>query len=103
MACAALQRDGFTILGRRMRTAAGEIDAVAERDGLIVFVEVKARRTLAMAAAALRPRQQARIAGAAEILLAEHGEWGANGVRFDMIAMDRTGQMRRIQDVIRLT
>ena len=52
-ACAALQAEGFAILGRRMRTAAGEIDIVAERDGLLVFVEVKCRPDLARAAYAL--------------------------------------------------
>jgi putative endonuclease len=102
LACGALQREGFAILGRRMRTAAGEIDAVAERQGLTVFVEVKARGTLADAAAALRPRQQARLLGAAEILLAEHPEWGREGVRFDVIAVDSAGRMRRIKDAVRL-
>ena len=102
IACAALVQNGFTILGRRLRTKAGEIDAVAERDGLTVFVEVKARRSLAMAAAALQPRQQARLAGAAEILLAEHTDWGRAGVRFDVLAVDQHGRVRRIQDAIRL-
>jgi putative endonuclease len=101
LACCALQRDGFAILGRRVRTAAGEIDALAERQGLTVFVEVKARRTLASAAAALQPRQQARLLGAAEILLGEHPEWGRNGVRFDVIAVDSSGRMRRVKDALR--
>ncbi|MEJ0046294.1 MAG: YraN family protein [Rhodospirillales bacterium] len=102
LACGALQRDGFTILGRRVRTAAGEIDAIAERHGLTVFVEVKARRSLACAAAALRPRQQARLLGAAEILLGEHPDWGREGVRFDVIAVDTAGRTRRIKDALRL-
>jgi putative endonuclease len=102
LACGALQREGFAIVGRRVRTAAGEIDAVAERQGLTMFVEVKARRSLADAAAALRPRQQARLLGAAEILLGEHPDWGRQGVRFDVIAVDAAGRMRRIKDALRL-
>ena len=102
LACCALQRDGFAILGRRVRTPAGEIDAIAERQGLTVFVEVKARRSLACAAAALQPRQQARLLGAAEILLGEHPEWGRNGVRFDVIAVDSSGRIRRVKDALRL-
>ena len=101
LACNALTRDGFSILGRRMRTAAGEIDAVAERDGLTVFVEVKARRKLADAAAALQPRQQARLAGAAEILLGKNPHWGRAGVRFDVMAVDNAGRVRRIKDALR--
>ncbi|HTZ71399.1 MAG TPA: YraN family protein [Acetobacteraceae bacterium] len=102
LACAALMQDGFAILGRRVRTEAGEIDAVAERDGLTVFVEVKQRRDLATAAAALQPRQQARLLSAAEILLAENPGWGRAGTRFDLMAVDKAGRVRRIQDAIRL-
>jgi putative endonuclease len=101
-ACHALAADGWAILGRRMRTKAGEIDAVAEKDGLLAFVEVKARPTLAMAAEALRPRQQARLMAAAEILLAENPGWGMNGVRFDVLLVDPQHRVRRIKDAIRL-
>ena len=51
--CTALAADGWTILARRLRTAAGEIDLVAERNGLLALVEVKARPSLAGAAIAL--------------------------------------------------
>ena len=102
LACEALIRDGWAIMGRRLRTAAGEIDAVVERDGLTVFVEVKARCSLAAAAEALRPRQRGRLLGAAEILLAENPQWGHAGVRFDVMAVDRAGTVRRITDAFRL-
>jgi len=101
-ACRALVADGWNILGRRMRTKCGEIDAVAEKDGLLAFVEVKARPTLAMAAEAIRPRQQVRLLAAAEILLAENPGWGTDGVRFDVILVDPNHRMRRVKDAIRL-
>jgi putative endonuclease len=85
-----------------MRTKSGEIDAVAEKDGLLAFVEVKARPTLAMAAEALRPRQQVRLLAAAEILLAENPGWGMDGVRFDVILVDPNQRIRRVKDAIRL-
>ena len=78
-ACAALERDGWTVLARRVRTKAGEIDAVATRDGLLAFIEVKARPRLADAAAALTARQQARLLAAADIVLTEHPDWGPAG------------------------
>jgi putative endonuclease len=96
-----LVRDGFAILGRRMRTKAGEIDVVAERDGLLVFAEVKCRVDLASAAYALGPRQQARLLAAAEILMGEHPGWGAAGARFDVLLVDRAGLVRRIVDAFR--
>lgn len=98
---AALLRDGWAVLARRLRTAAGEIDLVAERDGLLAFVEVKARPRLADAAEAVTPRQRARLLAAAEIALAENPGWGAAGVRFDLIVVDATGQVRRIVDAFR--
>lgn len=102
IACAALEADGWTVLGRRLRTPAGEIDIAAERDGLLALVEVKRRASLATAAHALRPRQQARLLAAAEILLAQNPGWGAKGVRFDVILVDRAGQARRIADAFRV-
>jgi putative endonuclease len=101
-ACAALTADGWHVLGRRLRTGAGEIDVVAERDGLLAFVEVKRRPTLAEAAASLGPRQRARLLAAAEIVLGDHPGWGRAGVRFDVVVVDDAGQVRRIADAFRL-
>lgn len=100
-ACAALRRDGWCVLARRLRTEVGEVDVVAERAGLLAIVEVKARPLLATAAAALTRRQQVRLIGAAAMVLAEHPEWGANGVRFDLMLVDESGRVRRIADAFR--
>jgi putative endonuclease len=102
MACAALKRDGWHVLGQRLRTKAGEVDLVAERNGVLAIVEVKARPKLADAAAAVSPRQRARLLAAAEILLAENPDWGAAGVRFDVLVVDAAGQVRRIADAFRV-
>ena len=98
---AALAQDGWTVHARRLRTAAGEIDLVAEKDGLLAFVEVKARPRLREAAEAVTPRQRARLLAAAEIVLAEHPAWGMAGVRFDLIVVDAAGRVRRIVDAFR--
>jgi putative endonuclease len=100
-ASAALTHDGWTVHAQRLRTALGEIDIVAEKDGLLAIVEVKSRPTLADAAAALTMKQRLRLIGAAEILLAEHPDWGENGVRFDVIVVDAAGAVRRIADAFR--
>lgn len=92
----------WSILGRRVRTPAGEIDLVAERDGLLAFIEVKARPSLTEAAFALRPRQRARLARAAECWLAEHPGHGAAGIRFDVILVAADGTVRRIADAFRV-
>ncbi|HET6235936.1 MAG TPA: YraN family protein [Acetobacteraceae bacterium] len=98
---AALIRDGWTVRARRLRTVSGGIDIVAEKDGLLAIVEVKSRPVLADAAAALSTRQRLRLIAAAEIMLAEHPDLGANGVRFDVMVVDAVGAVRRIADAFR--
>lgn len=100
-AALALERDGWTILGRRLRTQAGEIDIAAEKDGLLALVEVKARPNLATAAASLSPRQRLRLVAAAEIVLTAHPDWGRDGARFDLMLVDQSGTVRRIADAFR--
>lgn len=96
IAAGALQQDGWSVLARRMRTAAGEIDMVAEREGVVAFVEVKARPTLSQAAHALDRRQRQRLVAAAEIALGEQPGWGRAGVRFDVMLVDVAGRVRRV-------
>ncbi len=40
-----LQKKGYRILERNFRIAGGELDFIAEHQGLLIFIEVKARRT----------------------------------------------------------
>lgn len=101
-AAAALEAEGWAVLARRVRTPAGELDLVAERDGLLAFVEVKARATLGAAALALGPRQRARLIAAAEAWMAGNPGHGAAGVRFDVLMVDAAGRVRRIADAFRL-
>ena len=90
------------MLARRARTPAGELDMVAARDGLLAFIEVKARPSLTEAAHALGPRQRARLAAAAECWLAENPGHGAAGIRFDVLLVAADGTVRRIADAFRL-
>lgn len=45
IACTHLQKNGYLILERNWRFGREEIDIIAEKDDLTVFVEVKTRRT----------------------------------------------------------
>ncbi|MBO1074447.1 YraN family protein [Roseomonas marmotae] len=99
---ARLEEEGWQVLDRRARTPAGEIDLVVEREGLLVFIEVKARPGLTDAAYALGARQRQRLLRAAEIWLGEHPGHGAAGIRFDLLLLDAAGRMRRIADAFRL-
>ena len=75
---------------------------MAEREGLLAFVEVKARATLTDAAFALGPAQRARLLRAAESWMGANPGHGEAGVRFDVLLVDAAGRVRRIADAFRL-
>ena len=101
-ACRALLRDGWSVLSRRLRTEAGEIDIVAARQDMLAIIEVKARPSLADAALSLGVRQRQRLMAAAEIALAEHPDWARPDMRFDLMVVDAAGTVRRIADAFRV-
>ena len=76
---------GFRILARRWKSPVGEIDIVARRRSLLVFVEVKARANLDDAAWAVTERQRSRIVAAAEAWLARYADARIRDIRFDAI------------------
>lgn len=82
-AAAFLILKGYRILAQRFRTPFGEIDIVARRRNLIVFVEVKARTSLDDAAYAITQHQQTRIIEAAQVWLMAHPEHEKFELRFD--------------------
>ena len=84
-AAAFLIAKGFRILARRFRSPVGEIDIVARRRRLLVFVEVKARERLDDAAWSVTERQRARIVGAAEAWLARYPDERISDIRFDAV------------------
>ena len=60
-AAAFLIAKGFRILARRWKSPVGEIDIIARRRSLLVFVEVKARERLDDAAWSVTDRQRLRM------------------------------------------
>ncbi len=84
-AAAFLIAKGFRILARRWRSPVGEIDIIAARRHLLIFVEVKAREKFDDAAWSVTDRQRARIAAAAEAWLAQRGDHDFRDMRFDAV------------------
>jgi putative endonuclease len=97
---AAWRGRGYDLLARRRRTRSGEIDVVVADPETLVFIEVKARKSFSEAAYAVLPRQQARLLGAAEALLAENQHWCRPAIRFD-VALVCGGRIEHIEDAIR--
>lgn len=80
-----LRLKGMRIVGRRVKTPVGEIDLVALSGRTLVIVEVKARARRSDAIEALGPRQRARLARAAEAILARGRFPRVDAVRFDVV------------------
>ncbi|MCX6036757.1 MAG: YraN family protein [Chloroflexi bacterium] len=86
-----LTANGYTVLARNVHSAHGEIDIVASKDGLLVFVEVKTRssHTFAYPEDSVTRRKQAYMLSAAEEYLQAHPESGESW-QFDVIAVEGT-------------
>lgn len=89
LARAYLRLHGFSIVKSRYitgrNTHRAEIDIIARRGQLLVFIEVKNRPSINTACDAVTPAQAARLRRAAETYIMKTG-WGGNA-RFDIIAV----------------
>jgi putative endonuclease len=84
-----LRRQGMTILARNYRCRTGEIDLVARHGGVVVYVEVKERRTASHGTAieAVTWAKRQRIVRAARAFAATH-HLADTPTRFDVVAID---------------
>jgi putative endonuclease len=83
-----LRRRGLKTVTRRYATPVGELDLVMRDGQTVVFVEVKTRRSRALADpqdAVRRPKQQKMARCAAWFL--EHRRWAERPCRFDVVAI----------------
>ncbi len=76
----------YKIIAHRFRNFAGEIDIIAQKKDLVVFIEVKSRKESLSyyRDAILSNKQQSRIIKAAEIFLSKK-DWNNYNVRFDLV------------------
>jgi putative endonuclease len=82
-----LQRAGYRILDRNVRTRYGEIDVVAQDGACTVFVEVRTFRSRLMTPVeSISPHKQRRIAALGQRYLSERGLADADW-RADVIAI----------------
>lgn len=81
-----LASQGWRIVAERVKTKVGEIDLVAQRSGLVAFVEVKWRARANSLADAIDERRLARVAAAAESVMHLYATQGED-VRIDVILL----------------
>ena len=87
LAALALMLKGYRIIERRYRTKLGEIDLIARRGDLVLFVEVKVRPTLVQAMEAIGRMSERRIEAAADLWLMRQHDHARLSLRFDMVAV----------------
>lgn len=92
------RRSGHTIAAERWRGPGGEIDLIAERDGAVVFVEVKKARSHAEAAARLGARQLGRILSSAEAYLGASPGGTLTEARVDVALVDAMGRIEIVEN-----
>lgn len=87
-AAAFLMLKGFRILERNFRVPQGEIDLIAQKNGVLVFVEVKSRKGSAQGTPleAVSPRKVGRLSAAAAVYLSYRRE-GPSACRFDVVTL----------------
>lgn len=70
----ALVREGFSVLAQNFRCKTGEVDIIALKGSLLVFVEVKTRKHAYFPiATVVVPSKQRKIVSAAKYFMCKHG------------------------------
>jgi putative endonuclease len=82
-----LQLKGYRILARRARPGPAEIDIIARRGQMIVFVEVKQRGDPMQARLAVSPASWRRLSAAAEFWIAPRAALANLDWRYDLIVI----------------
>ena len=82
-----LQSRGYRIAARRFKTPVGEVDLIARKADLVLFVEVKARSHHQAALDSISRSAQRRIEAAAQWWLAQQADAGHLNWRFDVITV----------------
>lgn len=95
-----LSSKGWTVLQRRYRSGHRDIDLIARRDGLIAFVEVKARTGEAFGdpVEAVNWKKRNELVRSACTWIDRHGRPG-EVYRFDVIGVLVTGERVRVRHV----
>lgn len=92
LAASYLERQGYSIVERNVRTPYGEIDLIAAHQEAIVFLEVKTRasKSLGPPEISITSKKQEHMRSAAEFYIQQHPEL-QNDWRIDVITIQLGG------------
>ncbi|MEM8725203.1 MAG: YraN family protein [Pseudomonadota bacterium] len=92
-----LAQQGWRILAERVKTAVGEIDLIARKQGVVAFIEVKWRRRASDLATAIDERRLSRVAAAVEAVAHEYTE-PSDDIRIDVLLLAPGARPRHIEN-----
>ena len=102
LAAAHLESKGYRIIDRNWRCPEGEVDLVAERDGCLVFVEVRTRRGTAHGSPeeSVTAAKAARLLAVADAYVQAHPE-APEDRRIDLVAVELSpeGRLLRVDHI----
>ena len=92
-----LRRRGWRVIQRRFRNGHRDIDLVVERDGVVAFVEVKARKgpEFGGPVQAVHHRKRRQLERSALVWIDRHGQ-KAESYRFDVVGVLVDGAAVRV-------
>ena len=95
-----LRRHGWRVVQRRFRNGHRDIDLVVEREGLVAFVEVKARRGSEFGdpVEAVNWKKQKELTRSAHVWIDRHGR-PSESYRFDVVGILVDGDRVRVRHV----
>ncbi|MPT47370.1 MAG: YraN family protein [Sphingobium sp.] len=93
-----LRLKGWTILDRRVKIRAGEVDIIARKGKIVSFIEVKARASVADLDHAIDERRLLRVAAAAEALAHRYLKIG-DDMQIDVMLLARGRPPRHLMNV----
>lgn len=92
-----LIKDGYKILDRNWRCGHWELDIIAEKNDVLVFVEVKTRSRNTIAREAISERQMNTLIQAAEIYMRRYSE--VKECRFDVVMVCKDFSSFKIEHI----
>lgn len=77
----------YDIIASRYKTKYGEIDIIAKKNNIIIFVEVKARKDISTIYESITARQKQRIIDSSLIFIQDNPDYSLFDMRFDAIML----------------
>lgn len=94
-----LKRKGYQIIARNFKTKYSEIDLIAEKDKVLIFVEVKTRAGDGFGSPeeAINQEKRKRLKRAAQAFVAFHHWEGSSRIDAICIVLDKEGEITQFR------